>query len=138
MRAAWLVGFALAVSGAHAGSLIEAFGDTQSFPAFRGLETLPPGTVTVYDLSLPRRLTHELSEGLPADPAQAETLARARLTDGVLGQLRAAYAGHARAVERRIDRVPAIVFDGGTAVVYGMTDVPAALERYRAWREAQP
>jgi integrating conjugative element protein (TIGR03757 family) len=34
-----------------------------------------------------------------------------------------------------VDRIPAIVIDG-TAVVYGVTDLVDAVQRYDAWRTA--
>ena len=41
--------------------------------------------------------------------------------------------GLAKAVQYGVDRYPAIVFDG-QMVVYGVTDLEAALQYYRAWR----
>ena len=41
--------------------------------------------------------------------------------------------GLAKAVQYGIDRYPAIVFDG-RVVVYGVTDLVEALDRYKAWR----
>jgi integrating conjugative element protein (TIGR03757 family) len=40
--------------------------------------------------------------------------------------------GLAKAVQYGVDRYPAIVFDG-QVVVYGITDLEAALQHYRAW-----
>jgi integrating conjugative element protein (TIGR03757 family) len=42
--------------------------------------------------------------------------------------------GLAQALHYGIDRTPAIVFDG-QAVIYGVTDVDEAIERYTRWRE---
>ena len=38
-------------------------------------------------------------------------------------------------MQYRLDRYPAIVFNG-QAVVYGVTDVEDAFHRYRRWQEA--
>jgi integrating conjugative element protein (TIGR03757 family) len=48
-----------------------------------------------------------------------------------------AYEGLVKAQQYRLDRLPAIVFDNGQAVVYGVTDLEAALSHYRQWRRAQ-
>ena len=47
--------------------------------------------------------------------------------------------GLVQAMQYGIDRYPAIVFDG-KAVVYGITDVRAATQRYQQWQagEARP
>ncbi|MCP4040978.1 MAG: DUF1525 domain-containing protein, partial [Gammaproteobacteria bacterium] len=39
----------------------------------------------------------------------------------------------AKAMQYGVDRIPAIVFDG-KVVVYGMTNLKAALDHYRTWR----
>ena len=44
-----------------------------------------------------------------------------------------AAVGLAKAMQYGIDRYPAIVF-GGEVVVYGLTDLNAALDHYRTWR----
>ena len=44
--------------------------------------------------------------------------------------------GLARAVQYGVDRYPAIVFNA-TAVVYGVTGLVEAVQRYDAWRGAQ-
>jgi integrating conjugative element protein (TIGR03757 family) len=48
-------------------------------------------------------------------------------------------SGLVQAMQYGIDRYPAIVFDG-KAVVYGITDVRAATQRYQQWQagEARP
>ena len=44
--------------------------------------------------------------------------------------------GLAKAVQYGVDRYPAIVFEG-RAVVYGVTDLVEALNRYEAWQREQ-
>ena len=44
--------------------------------------------------------------------------------------------GLAKAVQYGVDHYPAIVFNG-TAVVYGVTDLVEAVQRYDTWHEAQ-
>jgi integrating conjugative element protein (TIGR03757 family) len=99
-----------------------------------GAAALPPGTrLTVHrnDVGALQRLGSAIGDGLPADPAAAEAAARQRLHDQrprIEQEVRAAIAGLARAAQLGIDRYPAVVVDGRT-VVYGETDVAAAVAR---------
>lgn len=94
------------------------------------------GSATVYDLAAPRRLEAELSVGLPRDPAAAEALARARIA-AAADALRAAYTGPTQALRYRLTKIPAVVFDRGAAVVYGVTDVAEAIRLFQRWKEAR-
>ena len=49
-------------------------------------------------------------------------------------QVKNAAIGLAKAVQYGIDRYPAVVFDG-RVVVYGVTDLVEALDRYEAWEQ---
>ena len=103
--------------------------------AERPTRGVSPGVV-VYQVDGIARLEGELSEGLPAEAEAAKALALDRF-----GALEAAHAarlqqtaqGLVRAAEYGLDRVPAVVFDG-RAVVYGVTDLDAALRHYRRGR----
>lgn len=78
-----------------------------------------------------------LSKGLPAN----ETLATAEFHRRVesIGQaqiessLRDAYQAVGAAMVYQLDRYPAVIFDE-RVVVYGLTDLSQALEKYRQWR----
>jgi integrating conjugative element protein (TIGR03757 family) len=111
---------------------------TDSAHPVTGLEAIAAHLeVYIYDLDSPSRLEAQLSEGLPADPTAAARLARQRLD--TLGRqplatpFAQAYAGLLKALEYGIDRYPAVVFDGGASVVYGITDLDEALDYYRRW-----
>ena len=96
-------------------------------------------TVTVYAVDGLEQFESALSQDLPADAeaAKAEALRRVgEVSDVRMAPAKDAAIGLAKAVQYGIDRYPAIVFNE-TAVVYGLTDVGDALERYEAWREAQ-
>ena len=98
--------------------------------------------ITVYYIDRIDRLQKELSIDLPADPEAAKqtALRRFQRMDNKLShELENASNGLVQAMHYGIDRYPAIVFDGN-AVVYGITDVRAATQRYRQWqaREARP
>ena len=98
--------------------------------------------ITVYYIDRIDRLQKELSIDLPADPEAAKQTALhrfQRIDSHLSSELENAAKGLVQAMQYGIDRYPAIVFDGN-AVVYGITDVRAATQRYRQWQagEAQP
>jgi len=96
-------------------------------------------TITSYAVDGLERFELELSEGLPADPdtAKAAALRRIqRLDDARMAPAKDAAFGLAKAVQYGVDRYPAIVFDG-RAVVYGVTDLVQALDRYESWQREQ-
>lgn len=91
--------------------------------------------VTQYDLAAPVLLEQTFSAGLPADPTQAEAMAKAwfKANQAKLSeQLKAAYAGHAKALDYALKKYPAWVFDG-RAIVYGVTDLREGLGLYHEW-----
>ncbi len=96
------------------------------------------GRVEVYEIDGIERFEAELSRGLPADVDAAEQMAQesiGQLNEGQLRRVRRAARGLAKAMQYGIDRYPAIVLDG-QAVMYGVTDLTEALDRYRRWQEA--
>ncbi|AHK80127.1 hypothetical protein M911_14315 [Ectothiorhodospira haloalkaliphila] len=103
------------------------------------IEARYPGLpIQVFDLGAAERFEDQLSEGLSADPATAQAQVRERLQalgPGIEARLREAFGGLVRADQLGIDRLPAVVFDDGQAVVYGVTDLPTALSHYRRWRD---
>jgi integrating conjugative element protein (TIGR03757 family) len=94
-----------------------------------------------YELNGIQLVEAELSKDLSDDPGQSKQVALQRIQ--ALGkQMQARLArsaeGLAKAMQYGIDRYPVIVFDG-QAVVYGVTELKAALAHYRTWRTgAQP
>lgn len=91
--------------------------------------------VRIYQLDRLHRLEAHLSKDLSTDPELARQQAIDRLqeihrTDRA--RLQQAAVGLARAAHYGIDRYPAMVFNGH-AVVYGLTDLKAALAHYRHW-----
>ncbi len=94
------------------------------------------GTATVYHVDGMERINANLSAGLPSDPVQAEAVAKRRfeaLTDTDRRAIRASAQGLTAAMNYRLTKVPAIVFDG-TAVVYGVENVDQARAIYGTWR----
>jgi len=91
---------------------------------------------TVYLIDRIYKLQEELSIDLPADSESAKALALQRFQrmDAQLSsELENAAEGLVQAMQYGIDRYPAIVFDG-QAVVYGLTEIPAATQLYQRWQ----
>ena len=119
--------------------VIEVFTTSEQRVVGAEHERLRTATVTTYAVDGLERFESELSEGLPADPeaAKAEALRRIqRLDDARMAPAKNAAVGLAKAAQYGIDRYPAIVFDG-QAVVYGVTELVEALDRFEAWQREQ-
>jgi integrating conjugative element protein (TIGR03757 family) len=102
-------------------------------------ERIRSASITTYTVDGLERLESGLSEGLPAAPetAKAEALRRIQQFDDThVVPAKNAAIGLARAVQYGVDRYPAIVIDE-RAVVYGVTDLAEALDRYEAWQWEQ-
>lgn len=81
------------------------------------------------------RLDEKLSQDLPADPEQARAIALKRIQaldrPGLARQLSESFEGLLLAQRYGIDRYPAVVFDEGKSVVYGVTDLQEAVRLYQ-------
>ena len=96
-------------------------------------------TVTVYVVDGLAQFEAALSRDLPTDTQTAKTEALRRI--GALNEVemvpaKEAALGLAKAMQYGVDRFPAIVIDG-VAVIYGVTDLAEAIQRYGAWRETE-
>ena len=109
---------------------IEVFTDSTLYPMANAQGA------TVYDLSAPKRLLDAMSLGLPQNHEQAKSIAAERFNAG-RPSLAAAFGGHALAMRYGIAKIPAIVFNHGEAVAYGLTDVAQAARLYRQWRQGE-
>ena len=90
----------------------------------------------IFELDGIQRIEAKLSKGLSADPEHARRMALRRiqqLDEAARTRMQRAAMGLAKAVQYGIDRYPAIVFNG-QGVIYGITDLDAALQHYRVWR----
>lgn len=119
--------------------IIEVFSTSEQPVVGAEHERLRTATITTYAVDGLVRFESGLSEGLPADPdtAKAEALHRIQhLDDARMAPAKNAAIGLAKAVQYGVDRYPAIIFDG-RAVVYGVTDLVEALDRYEAWQREQ-
>jgi integrating conjugative element protein (TIGR03757 family) len=90
----------------------------------------------VYKINAIQSIERDLSANLPADPQQSKQIVLYRiqgLGEQTRSTMQAAAMGLAKAMQYGIDRYPAIVFDR-QVVVYGVTNLKAALAYHRAWR----
>lgn len=100
-------------------------------------DRLRAAVVTTYAVDGLERFESRLSEGLPADASAAkeEALRRVQqLDDTRMAPAKNAAIGLAKAVQYGIDRYPAVVFNR-RVVIYGVTDLVEALDRYNAWQQ---
>lgn len=89
--------------------------------------------VTVYDLSAPERFEKALSEGLSSDPAEAERQAKERIVKRghvIQQELMQAYEGSLKAMQYNVEKVPAVVFNAGQYIIYGVSDIDKAIKLY--------
>jgi len=97
-----------------------------------------PDIPVVY-LDAPERLQVDIFGTLSPAPAQAELEAQNVIASPVFKerqqQLASAYQGLTKAWSLGLDKYPAVVFDD-QFVVYGTTDVDAALQLMGTWKEA--
>lgn len=93
--------------------------------------------VKLYNLDAPKQLFVSLSQHLPANQTAAKRTLEQRLQQhgrqALQQQLITAYQGLSLAMQYQVDRYPAVLFDQGRAVIYGVTDLEQALSLYRQW-----
>lgn len=98
-------------------------------------------SVNVYNLDDGKRLVKRLAGTLPpnqvAAKRQLENTFHRMGPAAVRKAFSKAFMAQQVAVQYGLKRYPAIVFNQGKAVVYGVTDVSQAIERYNAWKESQ-
>lgn len=96
---------------------------------------LPPDA-RVIELDTVQQLHEQRFADLPAQPAQAESVARARLQHSEQAwqqAVQAAQQGMVDAWALGISKIPAVVLEGH--VVYGELDVGQAIERIRTYQQ---
>ena len=92
--------------------------------------------IVVYKINAIQSIERDLSANLPVEPQQSKQVVLHRiqsLGEQTRSAMQSAAMGLAKAMQYGIDRYPAIVFDS-QAVVYGVTDLKAALGFHQAWR----
>ena len=144
---AWLVPLALFAGATFAGQrglnpprVIEVF-TSAKYPL---VETDAKGSgsdlhgpeITVYEIDGIQSVERDLSLDLPVEPQQSKQIALQRIQNldaQTRSRMQLAAQGLAKAMQYGVDRYPAVVFDG-EAVVYGVTDLTAALAQYQVWQ----
>ncbi|MGE0116228.1 MAG: DUF1525 domain-containing protein [Steroidobacteraceae bacterium] len=97
------------------------------------LKAQPGVNVVLFNLDDHRNMEKELAAGLsPGDPARSTAIAQERVKAIPPTRLEALFTGPMKAREWQVQRVPAVVFGEGRSVVYGVTDMRMALERWQA------
>lgn len=95
-----------------------------------------------YNLDAPIALDQALSQDLPntLDAAKNSLQQHLNQMGGVVlkQQYAAAYQGLVKSIAYQLDRLPAIIFNNGEAVIYGVTDLEVALLKYRQWQMTTP
>ena len=118
---------------------IEVFTTTEFPISGKDDRRLQEASVTEYCVDGIEHFESNLSKSLPndAEAAKVEALRRIEQLDGAhMALAKSAAIGLAKAVHYGVDRYAAIVLDA-RAVVYGVTDLVEAVDRYEAWQRAQ-
>jgi integrating conjugative element protein (TIGR03757 family) len=98
-------------------------------------------TVTLYDLTAGDRMANAMSKGLTGPDQHAHRQVQQRIA--AIGrkqfeaQLKQAFQAIIQSVAYQLDRHPAVVFNQGEAVIYGVTDLNTAVGYYQQWRARQ-
>ena len=96
--------------------------------------------VKLYNLDDGKRLVSQLGTGLPSNQEAAKKILQQRFIKmgdrAVKAQFMQAYQGVIVGTQYGVIRYPAIVFDHGQSVVYGITDLPQALRLYQQWKKS--
>ncbi len=116
------------------GMAVTFFGNNQIQPTNAEWARDQPGLqLLVINLDEHRNLEKELAEGLPLnDPDRATALARQRTAAVPQSRWDALFVGQMKARQWGVTRFPAVVFGDGDSVVYGVTDLQDAIERWQA------
>ena len=92
--------------------------------------------ITILSLDAVQSIQDQLSEGLPNDETLARALVQQKIAEigrsKLEDELRTAYLPLGTMMAYGLDRYPVIIFDK-QAVIYGMTDLSLAINRYRQW-----
>ena len=106
--------------------------------------------IRYYNLDQPKKIQAELNKALqfprqartPAerqrvwkDAMRRQTVPRVRK---IVDRLKDSYNGAVKAgLTYELKKLPAVVFDHGASVVYGVNDLPTAVKRYDTWKRSQ-
>lgn len=96
--------------------------------------TVPPGIdAAVYDIDRQTQAERDLTRNLPKDPRSIAAEMRKRLARISREDLQKIWGPRILAWKYGIRKVPAVIFDDGAAVVYGVTDINEAIRRWKEY-----
>jgi len=103
-------------------------------------KSIDPGVLKILNLDAVQKIEEELSRNLPVNETEALVIAQQRIDkvgqDALNEKLKNAYGGILTAIALGVERYPAIIFEN-KFVVYGVTDIDVALEKYYVWSEKE-
>ncbi len=86
--------------------------------------------LSVFNLDAITNLEKTISKDLPSDLAQAEAIANERLADLGQSEMMDFVKGPALLMRWDVKKIPAFVFGDGEYVIYGVTDLNIAIQRF--------
>jgi len=98
-------------------------------------------SVHLYNLDDGKRLVSEWTRTLPKTGGERAAKQHMKAyfqnigRENTMAMVNRRFKGYMIAAQYGVSRYPAIVFDGGKAVVYGVTDASDALSRYLEWKQ---
>lgn len=92
---------------------------------------VPGYSIQVHDLSAPKKIaTPKFSANETVARREAVAWLKSQAGQQHIQNVRQAHSGHTKAMKYQLKKIPAVVFNNGTHVVYGTTDVRKALQDY--------
>lgn len=131
-----LIALLMISSPVYAAPQIEVFlGQEQQL---KNVKSVKGYSVKVFDLTLASKIEDRISINLSDDPAIAQRQAMKLLQKNgknIMHEFAIAHKGTIKANGYKITKLPAITFEQGKYVVYGVNDVMKALKIYRKARQ---
>lgn len=91
--------------------------------------------VRLYNMDEYLKVKKEMSFSRPNTESQARALAKEKMKKVSVERLRTSLHGAMKAIQFDIRKIPAVVFNDGEAVVYGVRDIDVAINMYEQWRK---
>lgn len=137
-----LLGFGILHADPWLPSKVEVFYNWE-LPVSQDVKPISPFEVIYYPLDAPNELrrTRDAEKGKEILTMNIETDAKGEPIEytsaAITQKIKAILAAKGLLMKYDLAWLPAIVFDGGSSVVYGVQNVQEAIERYRTWKQKQ-
>lgn len=136
-----LLGFGILHADPWLPSKVEVFYNWE-LPVSQDFKPISPFEVIYYPLDAPNELrrtrdaegNETLTMNIETD-REGEPIEHTSAT--ITQKIKAILASKSLLMKYDLEWLPAIVFDGGSSVVYGEENVQEAIERYRIWKQKQ-